>query len=208
MKNSCLLGDVCSCLTILAISFTNVHAALIDNGIFTTDTETGLDWLDLTETANLSYDYVSTQLGQGGIFQGWSLASIAQVETLFNAAGGVGPYDGSFQPNPFNDGPAQLLLNLWGALTPDFRSQFYTSDIDPRFTNMQKIGEIEFLTSTPAVGSLKLWVGSSETSSNYPYMGMALVRDSASVVPIPAALWLFSSGLLGLAGMARRKKAS
>ena len=29
----------------------------------------------------------------------------------------------------------------------------------------------------------------------------------ASVVPIPAAAWLFGSGLLGLVGMARRKKA-
>jgi len=29
---------------------------------------------------------------------------------------------------------------------------------------------------------------------------------SAAVVPIPAAVWLFGSGLLGLVGMARRKK--
>ena len=36
--------------------------------------------------------------------------------------------------------------------------------------------------------------------------GSLLVRE-ASVVPIPAALWLFGSGLLGLVGMARRKKA-
>jgi len=32
-------------------------------------------------------------------------------------------------------------------------------------------------------------------------------RVNASVVPIPAAVWLFGSGLLGLVGMARRKKA-
>ncbi|HFD81339.1 MAG TPA: VPLPA-CTERM sorting domain-containing protein, partial [Gammaproteobacteria bacterium] len=28
----------------------------------------------------------------------------------------------------------------------------------------------------------------------------------ASVVPLPAAVWLFGSGLVGLAGIARRKK--
>ena len=33
------------------------------------------------------------------------------------------------------------------------------------------------------------------------------VSDSYTVVPIPAAVWLFGSGLIGLAGMARRKKA-
>ncbi len=31
---------------------------------------------------------------------------------------------------------------------------------------------------------------------------------SISTVPIPAAVWLFGSGLLGLLGIARRKKAS
>ena len=35
--------------------------------------------------------------------------------------------------------------------------------------------------------------------------GMAFVTPSA--VPIPSALWLFGSGLLGLVGIARRKKA-
>jgi hypothetical protein len=29
-----------------------------------------------------------------------------------------------------------------------------------------------------------------------------------SVVPLPAAVWLFGGGLLGLVGMARRKKTS
>jgi len=33
------------------------------------------------------------------------------------------------------------------------------------------------------------------------------IRGQVQVVPIPAAVWLFSSGLLGLVGMARRKKA-
>ena len=31
--------------------------------------------------------------------------------------------------------------------------------------------------------------------------------DTGSAVPVPAAVWLFGSGLLGLIGMARRKKA-
>jgi len=32
--------------------------------------------------------------------------------------------------------------------------------------------------------------------------------QSLAAVPIPAAVWLFGSGLLGLIGMARRKKAA
>ena len=37
---------------------------------------------------------------------------------------------------------------------------------------------------------------------------MTVVADPSGVVPVPAAAWLFGSGLLGLAGMARRKKAA
>ena len=37
--------------------------------------------------------------------------------------------------------------------------------------------------------------------------GVENVRMDVQVVPVPAAVWLFGSGLLGLVGMARRKKA-
>jgi len=37
--------------------------------------------------------------------------------------------------------------------------------------------------------------------------GNSLYVDSISAVPVPAAVWLFSSGLIGLVGFARRKKA-
>jgi len=37
--------------------------------------------------------------------------------------------------------------------------------------------------------------------------GMALVAANSTVVPVPAAVWLFGSGLLGLVGIARRKAA-
>jgi hypothetical protein len=32
------------------------------------------------------------------------------------------------------------------------------------------------------------------------------LHGNMTVVPVPAAVWLFGSGLLGLAGVARRKK--
>jgi len=36
--------------------------------------------------------------------------------------------------------------------------------------------------------------------------GAALFNELATTVPIPAAIWLFGSGLLGLLGISRRKK--
>ena len=38
--------------------------------------------------------------------------------------------------------------------------------------------------------------------------GWAVRAGDVSAVPVPAAVWLFGSGLLGLVGMARRKKAA
>jgi hypothetical protein len=36
--------------------------------------------------------------------------------------------------------------------------------------------------------------------------GTELINYSPSTVPLPAAVWLFGSGLIGLIGIARRKK--
>jgi len=42
--------------------------------------------------------------------------------------------------------------------------------------------------------------------TNGPWPGQHLTFSGIAVVPIPGALWLFGSGLLGLIGIARRKK--
>ena len=41
---------------------------------------------------------------------------------------------------------------------------------------------------------------------NGPFQGLNYSLDVTVVTPIPAAVWLFGSGLLGLIGVARRKK--
>lgn len=48
----------------------------------------------------------------------------------------------------------------------------------------------------------------SRTINDYAWAVHSGNVGSASVVPVPAAVWLFGSGLLGLVGMARRKKAA
>ena len=45
-----------------------------------------------------------------------------------------------------------------------------------------------------------------DSKGNFRY-GWAVHDGDVSAVPVPAAVWLFGSGLLGLVGMARRKKA-
>ena len=48
-------------LAVSALILSNsANAALIDNGAYTTDNISGLNWLDLTESTGLSYDYVTS----------------------------------------------------------------------------------------------------------------------------------------------------
>ena len=50
--------------------------------------------------------------------------------------------------------------------------------------------------------------GEGESYSNCTVRRFAPFSHDATYVPVPAAVWLFGSGLLGLIGMARRKKAA
>ena len=51
--------------------------------------------------------------------------------------------------------------------------------------------------------------GSQLAGSEVPYFyAWAAHNGDVGVIPVPAALWLFGSGLLGLVGVARRKKAT
>lgn len=59
-----------------------VQASIIDHGDFLTDTETGLDWLDVTKSVNRSYDDVSSEVGAGGDFSGWRYANGQEFNTL------------------------------------------------------------------------------------------------------------------------------
>ena len=64
--------------------------------------------------------------------------------------------------------------------------------------------------SLPAVvGPVTLIDGISgnDTSMNFGNILHPNIRVNVNTVPIPAAVWLFGSGLIGLIGIARRKKA-
>ena len=46
------------------------------------DSETGIDWLRLTNTQGMSIDDVVAELGEGGEFEGWRLPTADEVQTM------------------------------------------------------------------------------------------------------------------------------
>ena len=101
-------------VSFLAVS--PAQAALIDNGSYTSDTVTGLDWLDLTSPMSLGKSFNTVTGLFATTLAGWHYASGAQVSKLFDDAGGIGPYDFSGSPSA-NGAAAQLVpVNLLNTL--------------------------------------------------------------------------------------------
>jgi hypothetical protein len=73
-------------------------AALVDQGTTTLDTDTGLEWLDLTLTRAESYDSVAAGLGGYTTTEGYRFATVSQVTTLFLDAG-ISFFDAVFRPS-------------------------------------------------------------------------------------------------------------
>jgi len=74
----------------LLISFSSsIRAEVIDNGPYTTDTDTELDWLDVTASVDKSYNYVTSQFGLGGKYEGYRYATAKEFNTLVSNYTGV-----------------------------------------------------------------------------------------------------------------------
>jgi hypothetical protein len=191
----------------------NAAIVSIDDATFgadsvTRDTETGLEWLDITKSAGLSYDFVSANTGVGGYFDGWSYASVARVTELFTSAGGLESQLGA--NNALNFEPVQKLLGLWGTTYIDgsspppteFGMAFACNTDCMQSTGAFATFRYEFNGSFPAVAIAEFnpgWDGAPALTN----VGHALYRQT-SAVPIPAAAWLFGSALLGLGALKRK----
>lgn len=57
------------------------------DGLLVHDSDTNLRWLKLTQTLGMSYDYVTAQLSEGGLFDGFRVGTSSEVVTLFDNFG-------------------------------------------------------------------------------------------------------------------------
>lgn len=69
--------------TALTVLASLSHAFTVQEyGNINLDASTGLEWLDLTETAGQSYDEVVAKLAVGGSLEGWRYATAEELERL------------------------------------------------------------------------------------------------------------------------------
>ena len=215
----------------LMVAFTShSHAAIVDSfdHTYITDTETKLDWLDVTLSVNRTYTDVSSQFGTGGEFEGWRYASGDEFNILVgNFTGDViteGDYSRINQEVNKIDALVVLLGStldsLWlhdTGVTWDADHGYvegdgydYTrgmlSDVAPN--NQLQWHAALFDYDAPAVDDSSFaHAGSYAGSFTVTYdVGSYLVRDTISEVPLPPTAFMFAPSLLGLMGLRIRAK--
>lgn len=209
------------CITAFLTSSTLVNAALVNNGTFSTDLDSDLDWLKLTETLDLSYNEVSAEFGVGGNFDGWRYATIAEFDTLLSNAGAVAStgcavgvtYCGwTTENNGFYAWFSQYI-----GVTND---QGYVTSVINGETVQELAGWSYGLLADSASATERYagWLSNRSDANKSPtkdYIanpfhvtwkdqqssatrGSFLVRSSVSAVPLPPSLLLFASSLIAL----------
>jgi len=218
MKKSHLLGAVCAC--VISVGISTAEAALVTNGSMnhpTADTEafnelTPTDWSQALETTADVFDINST------IF-GFSWVSSTDGGTFLHGIGGA-------DSGTWNEGATQAITGL--VIGQQYELSFeQTSGKNSLTDGSTGHWEVSFGAETqnaPTLSAINmeswqavsLFFTASATSQNLTFLAMSdhplrvdLGLDGATLtsVPIPAAVWLFGSGLLGLVGVARRKVA-
>ena len=196
---------------------TSVNAAIITHGNLTTNDAT--NYITDTTTSrmysrfdsfNLSYADTLTAIDTGGLFEGWSIATSDIADDFINAAFGA--------PSLCS---TSTSINLCGTISGynngdfgDSHASIYDMFVYLNTPNgTSDVGLVQFSSADGGVIKQEEWA--THDSRDFTYVedhtfgqniDLLLYKDVA-VVPVPAAVWLFGSGLLGLVGVARRKKA-
>jgi len=210
--------------TALVLS-TNVNAVTITHGYLTTDDttsvisdiHTGREYMRFDEF-NLSVEDTVAATMAGGIYDGWHIATSDIADDFISSALGM-----TTTPCTGITTFGVRCGSLNGYVDGDFGASVYPTSTDAvwYFSNNYTPGGLETVIGQVALnrnrdtGQFAVWDYSSwsnESTADY-YGGAtnptqplnALLYRDVSTVPVPAAVWLFGSGLIGLVGFARRK---
>jgi len=169
-------------LTCLSLSVC-VNAALVDNITYVTDTVTGMDYLKLSQTHSAFWDEVVTNDSLGFISQGWSVTSHASLRALTDAYGN----------------PAVQMIRDVAEINVITNADLHGGqNWLPQMVHYDTLTWKGLRRSGYSEGAHAWYTG---WYREYAWYSVSLSRPS--VVPIPAAGWLFMSALIGLIGKKR-----
>ncbi len=226
-----LLGSMQAKAAIVPISLALLPGETFqDTGVF----KAQLNGLGITELASITITDDPNSAGSPGIWSGFDLAGIKLSNTdCLNAAcadglAGLSVFDfvnnvlftsGTLDPTAgVLDPTSQCQAGTSGvgcafdnsiATLGDFDALFDVSTgANSGFLSMGRGGEISFdLTSLISLSSdLFLYIG--EAGNNGEALDGSVVISDLPAVPVPAAVWLFGTALIGLVGFSKRRRAT
>lgn len=206
MKKSCILGAVCA--SVFSIISMSSHAALIDNG------------------GGLIYDTVlDITWAQPDVQRNWGDANTwAAGLTLGGVSGWRLPYISvAADAGPLTSPPVDCYIATELACRDNELGYMFYHNLDGTYGQSILTSGDPDLALFPSLLPAYYWSGTQLDAIDawlhtfnlglrgYGYIynshhTWAVHSGNVSAVPVPAAVWLFVSGLLGLIGISRRKK--
>ena len=197
-----------------------LNTEFADLGVTHLELATGLEWLDFGtliagERTNVTYGHSVDSAIAAYSPQGFRMATESEVRNLWDL----------FFPSFVNEGNGTMAIDdtdsMYATLSEERNSWFFAfgSWIDATEGDLYSLGfylddaagavqeaGVDLLTN-PLLSNLygpdfRKWT--TGTDEAFDDRGVFMVRDY-SVVPIPAAIWLFGTGLIALLGIARRR---
>ena len=207
MINKSIIGAICSCLTLFSFC---ADAALLSRlgGLAYYDTELDITWAT-DANINGQANWFDQQAWVSGLtisgVSGWRLPSVDVNgdDNIVNCSPGgvVGCIDNEMGYLYYEEGISSLAPGPFsnivsGTLSNGASSSYWSSTLNFPGSNSAQI--FEFENGGNGSGHTLL--------ADYIY-AWAVHDGDVSAVPVPPAIWLFGSGLIGLVGFYRRMKA-
>jgi len=206
MVSKSIIGATCACLAAVSIS---ANAALVPRlgGLAYYDDVAGLTWLADANAAGTAMNWADANTWAAGLdingVTGWRLANTLQPDASCSVQNG----SVSQGFNCTGSEMGNLFYNVLGGIAGSGLSA--TNANYNLFSNIQSVGywsATEYAPSTDGAWDFVMGNGDQEfvTKGNFTF-AWAVQSGDVGTVPVPATVWLFASGFVGLIGVARRK---
>ncbi|MDH3871398.1 MAG: VPLPA-CTERM sorting domain-containing protein [Gammaproteobacteria bacterium] len=174
-------------LLLLPVSF--AHAVLVEGSISISGGFIPVDdvWapVDLADSTGVDFDGTGTVDQATGDFSG-SLGSTATMTDF--------QFLPVLDPNP---------VNVW--VVDGFTFELNSVDVDFQTANFLGLSGTGYIFGNGFDRTRSEWFLTGQTADDVTFSWSS---SNNTIIPVPAAVWLFGSGLIGLAGVARRRKAA